>query len=347
MRTLPRRDYGIDVLRTLAILAMMAAHTTRLIEYDMRWSWSYFALLLEPLIPTLFLTLVGISLAYSFALSTSSPRIWYQRQCKRGLMLWVISGIFFALEEGFRFPDVLVASGILCTIAYSLFFVGGLLALPKSNWLLGILWILGVLAFYQMDHVGKKTFLLLSGNSPLFPLVLFALSGALWVRLYQVHPRWLMGGTVLLIFFGAFILVRQGLEPLFTNPLGRSDARRILLPSLMPMGGEPKEVLYYNLRPLLALFCLSFHFGALAISRLCLHFSGKWTRFFLVLGRHSLEIYMFHLFCLGAIVVLGGKRPLNSGWKGTLVLMAVMTLSWSWALWRESKLFRKTPAQIQ
>ncbi len=106
-----RRNPGMDALRTLAILGMMAAHTSRLIVFESREAWSYWILLLEPLIPSLFLFLVGISLTYSIAKSENS-RKWYARQARRALILWLIAALFSGLEYGIRLPDVLFASGI-------------------------------------------------------------------------------------------------------------------------------------------------------------------------------------------------------------------------------------------
>ena len=59
------RNIGLDATRTLAIIGMMASHTSRMIQFDARPAWCAWILLLEPIIPSLFLLMVGVSLTFS------------------------------------------------------------------------------------------------------------------------------------------------------------------------------------------------------------------------------------------------------------------------------------------
>src|SRR6186713_2129250 len=98
------RNIGLDALRTLAIVSMMAAHTSRMVEFDFRPVWCAWVLLLEPIIPSLFLLMVGISLTYSLqrareksSSEKSAATLWYFRQARRALVLWAIGILFYVL----------------------------------------------------------------------------------------------------------------------------------------------------------------------------------------------------------------------------------------------------------
>lgn len=329
-----RRNPAVDALRALAILGMMAAHTSRLIAPESRQAWSYWILLLEPVIPTLFLFLVGISLTYSLAKS-ENPRAWYFRQARRAMGLWLISALFFALEDGIRLPDVFIASGILCTIAYSILSLGAVLLLSRKAWVLSLLSGFGLLVFILLDRSGANTFPFISGNSPFFPLWLFAVAGTWWgfaMRRFSRIIPWI-GLSALAV--AVWAISRYGWEPLFTHPMGRSDATRVLAAPFIG-GGTVKRVAYYNLRPLLSLLCLSLHIGVLWLASAVLsRVKEARTRGFLILGRHSLEVYVLHLFLLALLVVSFGLRPLKTAWQGNLVLIGVVAICFGWAFLRE------------
>jgi predicted acyltransferase len=332
-----RRNPGVDALRTLAILGMMSSHTSRLILYHVREAWSYWVLLLEPVIPSLFLFLVGISLTYSLsnALAKSTlPKAWYLRQARRALVLWLIMALFSGLEYGIRLPDVFLASGILCTIAYAILFIGGVLLLPGAAWILSGVLGLGVILFVDLDQTGSHTFPLISGDSPLLPLTLFALAGALWGLWMHRSQRTTNAVGVLALAVAGWMLHRYGLNALFTYPLGRSDATRLLAAPLT--GGAAKVVGYYNLRPLLSLFCFCVHIGLLGIACLTLsRVKEVWAARLFTLGRHSLEIYVLHLTLLALLVVRFGLHPLTAAWQGNAVILTVIFLCLVWCFWRD------------
>lgn len=346
------RDHGLDALRTLAILGMMAAHTARLIRMDSRPAWFDGVLLFEPLIPSLFLLLVGISLAFSRA-RAEDPRKWYLRQARRAVALWAISTVFFILEHGVRFPDLVTASGILANIAYAILITGSLLIIPKRKLALGIVLIAGCIAYVALDVTGTRIFAVNTANSPFLPLWLFTFAGALWGSHFRVpasggtspatsHSRLLKTGNVLGVgaaLVAAWIVYRYGLEELFTKPFGRSDAGRTLPAPVT--GGEILYLGFYNLRPALALFCLCTQIALLSLSEMLRTMREAVAGRLFVLGRHALGAYILHLALLACLVVIGGPRPLQAPWQGNLSLAVVVVICIIWAFWREKAVFRK------
>ncbi|MCD6025377.1 MAG: hypothetical protein K0Q91_2293 [Fibrobacteria bacterium] len=342
-----RRNLGLDAARTLAIVAMMAAHTSRMMESAVRPAWCAWILLLEPIIPSLFLLLVGVSLTISLERfrersPAESPRTWFARQARRAAALWAISTVFYLLELGPRFPDFVVVNGVLATIAYAILGVGALLLLPRREWVLGGALAAGVAVFLALDLRGLRVFAVNTGNAPFLPLWLFTIAGALWSLARRRFPRpvfWLgLGGAGVV----AFLVARFGLDPLFTKPFGRSDAGRLLAPPLF-LQGEARRVGYYNLRPVLALCCLGAHLAALSLLGLLDNVRGKTSArlsALFLLGRHSLEVYVLHLSLLAVLVVTLGIRPLTSGGQGTGTLLVLVAISWIWCLWREKRVRR-------
>jgi hypothetical protein len=347
------RDHALDALRTLAILGMMAAHTARLIAFDARPEWSRLVLLLEPLIPTLFLLLVGISLAMSREAARRRGQtgwLWYARQLKRAAALWGISAVFFTLELGFRLPDALTASGILANIAYAIVIVGGLLAArgeAMRHVLLATVLVGGITLYIGLDLNGQGVFPLNIGNSPFLPLWLFALAGALWGTMFRAEPpvkgrgtprpygMWVTAIGVTGGLIAVWLVAGYGVDTLFTKPFGRSDAGR-LTPAAF-YGGEALHVGYYNLRPVLAAACLGLQLAALVVLGKLLQFvrEGR-ARILFALGRHALGAYILHLALLAILVVIGGRQPLKEDWQGTAVWISLIVACTLFALWRNN-----------
>ncbi len=182
----------------------------------------------------------------------------------------------------------------------------------------------------------------ISGNSPLLPLTLFAIAGALWglwMRRFSRVTNWIWP-LMLIAVLG--ILCHYGIHALFTYPLGRSDATRLLAAPMT--GGTAKLMGYYNLRPLLSLFCLCVHLGLLGFACIVLSWmKEKWAGRLFILGRHSLEIYILHLSLLAILVESFGLRPLKTAWQGNIVILAVILICLLWCFLREK---RKYPAAL-
>jgi hypothetical protein len=348
----PSRSLGLDALRTAAIVGMMAAHTSRLIAVDVRPDWAVWILLLEPIIPSLFLFLVGVSLTWSLhrflargaahPAEAPTPAAWYKRQVRRAAVLWGISAFFYCLEMGPRFPDFLIASGILATIAYALLIVGVLLLLPLRATAIALALAAGTAFFLFLDLGGRKVFPLNAGNAPFLPLWLFALAGALWGVMNRRAPKALFWIGLAALPLAVLLLSRYGLDALFTKPFGRSDAGRVLAAPLT--GGMERHAGYYNLRPVLALLCLCLHLGPLSLLGLLARLGPAAARrlsALFTLGRHSLEVYILHLSLLAILVISLGIRPLKTAAQGHLTLLGVLLVSAIWCLWRDRALRRR------
>jgi Heparan-alpha-glucosaminide N-acetyltransferase, catalytic len=335
-----QRDIAIDGLRTIAVLLMIASHTSRLIVWDSRREWSRFSLLIEPLTASLFLVLVGASLVHSWrAADPGSRRSWFWKQSIRAGGLWALSCLFFTLEEGFHWPDALFLSGILATIAYSILL--GMILVSLKNALpvlLGVCLALAGLENY-LDQKNLQWFFVNAGNSPMLPLFLFACLGALGTLVLESRKPWvrpsLVAGAVMTL---AYILYQHGLAEVFSKPLGRYDTVRVLVSGTSEVRFE-KSIPYYNLRfilvPTISALIMLIYAG-LALLRPILN---PIARFLFRLGRYSLDVYILHLSLLAILVLTGGKRPLKSAWEGDAVLIGVIVLCYFWCYGRER--FRK------
>lgn len=348
-RSTANRDIALDALRTFAVLGMIATHSTRLIPREARWELHRWAMLLEPLIPSLFLALAGASLVVSRGSALASGRQtakeWSLRQMKRAFALWVVGVIFYLCEDGYRWPDALAAPGILGTIAYAVILLTGLLALPRAwAWMLAFL-IAGSAIYQVLDARGWAVFAFNSGNSPFFPLLLFALAGALyasaglkWKAMRDVSS-WLPYLVSYLLLascagIAAWLISRYGLEALFSKPLGRSDATRLFH---VTREGLTKTVAvgYYNLRPLLSLAVLGLLISLHQLLRLAQAGLRPFAPWLLAMGRHSLGVYILHLSLLAAAVLLGGKHPFPTAWTGIAVYCGLLLICEAYALARE------------
>ncbi len=336
------RDAALDALRTLAILLMVASHTTRLIAWDERRAWSRWSLIVEPFTASLFLILVGASLVQSREKARragTAPSAWLRRQALRAGALWLVSIGFYTVSEGFQFPDAVFLSGILCTIAYTILAVGLLLVSPRPALALGAAAAAMTAAYVWLDLRGLRLFMLSAGNSPLLPLSLFGLLGALGSFLIPVQGarrRW--AGLLLVIAAAAVfaaLVSRYGFVGIFTKPLGRYETARVFLAG--PEGAKvEKSIPYYNLRAILSPVIASLAvllYAALAVLRPALDRTAAWL---FRLGRRSLDVYILHLALLAILVTMGGKRPLKQAWQGDAVFLGVLALCYAWAWGRDA-----------
>jgi peptidoglycan/LPS O-acetylase OafA/YrhL len=348
-----RRDASLDALRALAVIGMMAAHTARLIPHNARPTWARGVLLFEPLIPSLFLLLVGFSLTRSFDAAraregregSEATGAWFARQARRAAGLWAISVLFFVAEHGVRLPDALFTGGILSVIAYSILLVGALLPLPRSGLFIAAVLLAGCAAFAWLDATGRAFYPLGTGSAPFLPMMLFALAGAALGRMKTAGQKSGAGGYPLLatgltgilgIVIGAWLMARHGVEPLFTKPFGRSVGGRELAAPLFT-GGAALHVGFYNLRPVLAAACLGLQlavWSALSVSMR--NIPEKSARFVLALGRHALGIYVLHLAILAVLVTVLGNQPLSAK-SGTATWLGLILVGQAAAIFLQNK----------
>ncbi|MEO7427454.1 MAG: heparan-alpha-glucosaminide N-acetyltransferase domain-containing protein [Fibrobacteria bacterium] len=333
-----RRDTALDALRFLAVLLMMASHTTRLIAWDERRAWSRFSLLIEPLTASLFLILVGASLAHSWRVARGRGMrrmAWYRSQAIRAAALWAVSCAFYCAEEGFHLPDALTMSGILATIAYTILMGMLLVSAPRPGWWLAATAAVLMGLHYALDLRGAKIFILNGGNSPLLPLFPFACLGALGALASQSRSLSLRICIVTVALLTiACILHRHGFAEVFSKPIGRYESARTIV-SVSGSVRVERTIPYYNLRPILvpmiaAMIVLTY--AALALLRRGL---DKGSRYLLPMGRHSLDVYILHLALLAILVVRGGKRPLTTAWQGDAAILALYAACYAWTVFRE------------
>jgi len=339
-----RRDVALDALRLLAVLLMIASHSTRLIAWDERRAWSRFSLLIEPFTASLFLMLVGASLALSWRAARERGRAgWFRKQALRALGLWAISALFYALEEGLRWPDVATMSGILATIAYVSLLGMVLVASPRPAIALSAAAVIGMAAHVWFDRTGMRIFGLNAGNSPLLPLFPLACLGALGVLALERGRPARIGIAALAIVIFVTLSLHYGFAAVFSAPLGRYETVRLL--EWMDHGRMLRmEIPYYNLRPVLVPMIASMAvllYASLSLARPALE---RGQRFFLAMGRRSLDVYILHLAILAVFVVTGGKRPLHKTWQGDAVVLGTIAVCWLWVLGRDAFAARKRTA---
>ena len=251
----PPRLLYIDALRGIAILMMILVHGLRgLLGPPWRerlpapgmhglealgvhvWWWVYTT---TPFVSTLFLTLVGFSLALSIR-RAPDPAAWRRRQLLRALGLVGISMLFFLVERGVHWPYPFLSAGILHTIGVGILL--GVWVVGEERWRRWALagWVLvtvllTALAEARPDHPLAR---LAQGPGSHAPnLVFVALGAALgrWAldltpRLRRVVP--ILGALILLVYHGAILppvqesraaagQVRSTVEVGFNQPWGR------------------------------------------------------------------------------------------------------------------------------
>lgn len=337
-----RRDVALDALRLLAVLLMIASHTTRLIAWDERRGWSWFSLLIEPFTASLFLILVGASLVLSWRAAQAGGRVaWFRKQALRASGLWAISALFYALEEGVRWPDVATMSGILATIAYVSLLGMVLVASPRPVLALSIAAAICMGAHVWFDKAGLTIFGLNAGNSPMLPLFPLACSGALGVLVLDCGRLARVGVAVAAAAIVAALVTRYGFAAIFSAPLGRYETARVL--EWMDHGRMlRKEIPYYNLRPILVPMIASLTVLIYTVFSLIRPALERGQRIFLAMGRRSLDVYILHLAILAVFVEAGhGRRPLQKTWQGDAVVVGAIAASWLWVLGRDAFAARK------
>lgn len=289
----------MDAFRGAAVLAMIAAHTTRVVPISGGESgFRARASLFEPAISVAFLWLVGWSLARTYARASQSGtqwRKWYRSALVRAATLYAVGMLLFVLQYGVAAPYVWASPDVLGTIAWALILVGALLPLGFWGLIAGTVAALALTAL--LGAWGVHASGVNAGPGAALPLVGIACVGASHGTGRQ-RPANSLLCAVLGLVAGALALGLPG----------------ELLDLHRPRAGAPwfwnhtvKGVLVYGGGVAVAA-------AAFARSRCA---SQGWAPLRL-LGRHALVTYVGHLLVLG--VVDRWARP-PPGWSSLVLVL--------------------------
>lgn len=313
------------------MLAMTSTHAQRILAPNVRPAFGQFLMDWEPVIPTLFTLLLGVSLAISLGRCTDLAG-WKHRQQQRALWLWLLSAALFFVHFGPQWPSLLFSTGILqclgiCVLAVSLCAPSGGLSLGIGGALF--------LAWMGMEGQGSHIDGLNQGSFPIFPYLPFALLAFGWVRATSERRwlRWVLavsgGGATACLWAllgwghlgvdgSGVVLNRQVFH--FTRP-HQGDGFTLAADLLRGVPSWPVELSFWHTQPRLALFLLAAcGTAAFAISRF-VRFCPKPFALLSLAGRHSLTYYVLHFAGLGAFLLLPAAWRAQ-GWSwlvGTLV----------------------------
>ena len=310
---------------------------------------------------SLFLILVGASLVFAWRAALKQKngiKIWIRKQGIRALAFWCLSCLFYSLEEGFHWPDAVLMSGILCTIAY-VSLIGTVIISIRFRELILVILSIGLFGLHvYLDKHHILLFMLNSGNSPLLPLLLFTCLGALGSLALLSSSKWLKPALVIFaVVTLSVILSHFSFTEIFSKPVGRYDSARSIVKIVN--GQRIDHIIpYYNLRPILvpviasltilifALFKSIFWLGNFLTKSLKtpkgLPYKGLGTikNFAFLIGRYSLDVYILHLSLLALLILKWGMRPLHNAWQGDGTYIVILFLCYAW-VWNRERMRKK------
>jgi uncharacterized membrane protein len=335
------RATELDGLRTLAILAMIATHLTRLISGPVRGPWCAPSLLLDPLIQALFMGLAGASLAWSWQgaqRAGTSRESWLRSRARRAGEVYLVGVALFFFDKGPQLPHLLLAPGILAAIALSI-----LILAPVASSRHPVAGALGLAALgYAAMAVLAPTPIALppitAGNAALLPNVPLACLGlAAGIGLLRGDRRVLAGMALPTLALGGWLALRHGPSELLGYGLGRVTSTvdyqgrsHGLAIALDMIRGEPlavRPVEYFNSSLYAQPFVLALVVALYLLLRLSRPLWQRAAPLLFLPGRASLTSYVLHLLLLGLLVAASGKaKPLTVPWAGEAVFIVVLAL---------------------
>lgn len=341
MSQIGNRAVELDGLRTLAIVAMIATHLTRLISGPVRGPWCAPSLLLDPLIQALFMGLAGASLAWSWqgAQRKGLPRgTWLRARARRAGEVYLVGVALFFFDKGPQLPHLFLAPGILAAIALAILLLAPIAS--SRHPVAGSL-ALAALGYGAMALLAPTPIVLPpinAGNAALLPNVPMACLGlAAGVGLVKGDRRLLVGMALPLLGAGSWLAWQHGPSDLLGYEVGRvtsmvsyrgkSHGLDIALDMLRGEALVERPVEYFNS----SLIAQPFVLGLVVVLFLLLRLTRPlWQRAATLLflpGRASLTAYVLHLLLLGLLVAATGKtKPLTVPWAGEAVFVAVLAL---------------------
>jgi len=360
------RDLALDGVRTVAILLMVACHCARLILREHRPDFFAHAMLIEPFCQALFMAMVGFGMVYSFhrfsRKQTSeagqadiaggfSLRPWLGGQLKRAVLIYLIGGLIFCFELGWQFPWIFTNQGILGCIFYAILFFLPLFVLVArrpglSTCVAAGLTLALALAYTWLVSAELAIFPLNAGKGAVMPNIIltgFGIFAGLVIVYQPPKAAW-----ALLAFCGLLVvasLMVTPFETLFSRPAGRiSHTTTYQLAGSGPeqiyrviTGGKLHEAVHshYRWRPILVPMLI----GMTGLLYGCFRLLGpilNRASGLLIIGRHSLGVYIFHLALLAIPVVIAGKQRVFTQGLGVFVTFGLIVLAcYGFAFFRE------------
>ncbi len=355
------RARGLDLLRGLAVLAMILVHAGKAFLDDERhfglgW-WIYVP---EPVIPATFLALSG----YAVALANARGLLSWRTVGRRALELWAIAAALFLVGYGVRLPDLVTSPGILAMIGVSSLVALACLQTARPVGTLAVVLGLHLGLYTLLDRLGVHVLAYNWGNESLGQNLAYALVGAIVGQLHvrrATQPAWRPGDLVAFVPIACAMgylvwsmptsgppaqtkndpLTDTVWSSLFYGAPGRGwlvrkMQGRHLGHQIEQLLGHPVPT--YVLRfwvsrpPLVAFLCglVALTMGLRPLLDRLAEAAGRVLRPIEVLGRHALVAYAVHLVLIGPLmIVLGARRmapPAMLGWfaavAGAMIALA-------------------------
>lgn len=346
------RATELDAMRTLAVVLMAGSHVTRIIKSSARDAWCAPALLSDPLIQGLFMSLVGASLAWSWqnAQARGLDRgAWLRARLRRAGLVYLVGVLLFLFDKGAQLPWLFLAPGILADIALAIVLFS--LVASSRRPVLGALSLsaLGYGALALLTATGTEIMLppINAANAPLLPnTAITGIGLAAGIGLVRGDRRLLAGLGLggLLLLGGALsqaspaALLGDELGRSFSTIVYRGEGHGLQNTWGMITGAELTDnaVEYFN--PTLA--GQPFVLGMLVV--LWLLFRAlrpvlcRVEGWLLLPGRHSLGVYVFHLLLVGLpVAVVGRSKPLRELWIANGYMLFVLVAVWAFSAVRQ------------
>lgn len=356
----PGRATELDGLRTIAILAMILSHVTRTIRKSTRSDWCEVALLLDPFIQALFLGLVGASLAWSWSNAQARGQdraTWLRGRGKRALQVYLVGVVIFFFDKGPQLPWIVIAPGILATIAAAIVLYAPLVSSRRPvTWAL-LLSAGGYLLEGVLEHKGIFMAPFNIANAPLLPnAAVTGLGVAAGMALLRDDRRLLGGMAAVALAGAAFLLTRHTPAELLDVPFGRNEHTLVYQGgshglantwAMLTGTAEPDEVTYFDPSVQAQPFVLGMVAAAWLLLRVLRPLLSRVERWLFVVGRHSLQVYVVHLALVGLPTIIQARsKPWREAWTGNLWAVTVVLLcyAFAWAWERRLQRRRGSPA---
>lgn len=352
----PGRSLELDGLRTIAIIAMALSHVTRTIRSKVRSAWCEPSLLLDPYIQALFLGLVGASLVWSW--SNAQARGWTRAQwlgsrARRAGQVYLVGVLIFFFDKGAQVPYIVIAPGILATIGLAILVYAPVASSRRPmTWALVVSG-LGYAVEGWLEHQGIFFAPVNMANAPMLPnAAVTGLGLVAGLALLRGDRRVLGALATLALAGGALLLSRYTPAELLDTPFGRTEhdisyrggSHGLANTWAMITGtAELDDTTYFNPTVAAQPFVLGMIAATWILLRLLRPLLERVHRWLFLVGRHSLQVYVFHLALVGLPTVIQGRaKPWRQTWTGNLWAVAVILLCYLFAwLWQRRQQRRK------